>query len=138
MARVSISKAYHRMYQEMTRKEDGRVQFQTMKDFFMFNFVIGARNGVRVKVESGVDIFASDIFSADDMVALHSVYMAESRDLSALESGLRSSGIPAEVLACAEEYANAGAAIVTEHRTPQDQEKSFALLLLDGEGLSDH
>ncbi len=132
MARVSVGKIYHALYQEVTKKDHGQPPlFATMKDFFMYNFAIGVRNAVTAAVEGSVDVFGSEIFTQDERGLLLAVHLADTRDLNILDGNMKDTSIPASVLERAEQYAHAGAAITERRLTPKKKEVMFSCLLLD-------
>jgi dnd system-associated protein 4 len=110
--------------------------FKTMKAVFMFSFVLGVRNGVRVGLSSRVEIFDVDVFDRDDdLPLLNGVYLADTFDLEGLSSSDHSDErVAPAVLKMAEEYAFAGSQIVLSELNMVNPERSLLLMLASGSG----
>jgi hypothetical protein len=134
MARIGVDGSTHDFYRELTEKGATRVAlFKTMKDAFMFNFVIGVRNGIRVELKSRVEIFESGVLDpGSDTALLNGVFLSFNDDLLALsvESGER---ISSDVLRFSEEFANAGVNITRRSFNIAQPELSLFMLLATGQ-----
>lgn len=101
---VFIEEHVHNVYKRLTEGTDpASVPFRTMKDVFMWATTLGAKLGARKPIAGKkVMIFRWAQFSPQtDIPLLKAIAMADTRSVDVLSS-------QADVIAIAEEYANAG------------------------------
>jgi dnd system-associated protein 4 len=116
---VAIDEAVHEIYKQLTEGGDPvSVPFRTMKDVFMWAACLGYRRGERRPLTGKrVTIFRWAQFAPQvDIPLLKALAIADSGDVNVLLS-------QDEILAIAEEYANAGihelrASILDEYGQP--------------------
>ncbi len=102
--RVSIEAAQHDVYKKLAGSE--KSVFKTMKDLFLAAACIGYQLNRRERLNRKQQIFSSTIFSPqDDIPIIRALAIADTGDVKVLLD-------QNEVLTIAEEYANAGIAII--------------------------
>jgi len=102
--RVYIDESGSEVYRQLksaanVQPEDG--PFETFKDIFMLAACLGFRQGRRVPTNKADSEFRVSVFTADDLAILKALAIAETGDVDVLTR-------EGEILAIAEEYANAG------------------------------
>lgn len=102
--RVYIDESGSDIYRQMkssanTQPEDA--PFETFKDIFMLAACLGFRSRRRVRTNKADSEIRASVFTADDMAILKALAIAETGDVDVLMR-------EGEILAIAEEYANAG------------------------------
>jgi len=104
--RVYIDEGVIDVYRQLKKEANNEVEqapFDTYKDLFMFAACMGFQNGRRTKPRKGNNggEVPSKVFTEDDLAILKAIAIAETGDVEVLNRF-------GEVLAIAEEYANAG------------------------------
>lgn len=104
--RVYIDEGVIDVYRQLKKEANNEVEqapFDTYKDLFMFAACVGFQNGRRTKPRKGNNggEVPSKVFTEDDLAILKAIAIAETGDVEVLNRF-------GEVLAIAEEYANAG------------------------------
>ncbi|MCA9900614.1 MAG: hypothetical protein KC433_20630 [Anaerolineales bacterium] len=104
--RVYIDEGVIDVYRQLKKEANNEVEqapFDTYKDLFMFAACMGFENGRRTKPRKGNNggEVPSKVFTEDDLAILKAIAIAETGDVEVLNRF-------GEVLAIAEEYANAG------------------------------
>ena len=102
--RVHIDESGSDVYRQLksgptTQAEDA--PFETFKDIFVLAACLGFRNRRRVPIGKAESEFRVSVFTEDDLAILKALAIAETGDVDVLTR-------EGEVLAIAEEYANAG------------------------------
>lgn len=102
--RVYIDESGSDVYRQLKsganiQPEDG--PFETFKDIFMLAACLGFRNRRRVRTNRVDSEFRVSVFTEDDLSILKAIAIAETENVDVLSRD-------GEILAIAEEYANAG------------------------------
>lgn len=102
--RVYIDESGSDVYRQLKsganiQPEDG--PFETFKDIFMLAACLGFRNRRRVRTNRVDSEFLVSVFTEDDLSILKAIAIAETENVDVLSRD-------GEILAIAEEYANAG------------------------------
>ena len=102
--RVYIDESGSDVYRQLKSGANAQPEdapFETFKDLFMLAACLGFRNGRRIRTHKPDSEFRVSVFSEDDLAILKALVIAETGDVDVL---IRDG----EILAIAEEYANAG------------------------------